>query len=82
MAAVEVAIDDGGDGGGDSGGRGGGGGGSSVEGDDGDGGGGDDGGVEPVHTDAPEGAPPSGNANMHSTPSQDDGVERSARISS
>jgi hypothetical protein len=52
MAAVEVAIDDGGDEGGDSGGRGGGGGGSSVEGDDGDGGGGDDGGVEPVHTDA------------------------------
>ena len=67
-------------GGGDSGGRGGGGGGSSVEGDDGDGGGGDDGGVEPVHTDAPEGAPPSGNAKLHSTPSQDDGVERSARI--
>ena len=44
-------------------------------------GGGDDGGVEPVHTDAPEGAPPSGNANLHSTPSRDDGVERSARIS-
>ena len=82
VAAVEVAPTTAvkGLGGGDSGGRGGGGGGSSVEGDDGDGGGGDDGSVEPVHTDAPDGAPPSGNAKLHSTPSQDDGVERSARI--
>ena len=84
MAAVEVAPTTAVMGG-DSGGRGGGGGRSSVEGYDGDGGGGDDGGGddgggEPVHTDAPEGAPPSGNANLHSTPSRDDGVERSARI--
>jgi hypothetical protein len=83
VAAVEVAPTTAvmGLGGGDSGGRGGGGA------DDGGDGGGDNGGrgggggsVEPVHTDAPDGAPPSGNAKLHSTPSQDDGVERSARI--
>ena len=36
--------------------------------------GGDVGGIEPVH-DAPDGAPPSGNAKMRSTPSRYDGVE-------
>ena len=66
------------------GGVGGGGGGGADDGGDGGGDsggrGGGSGGVEPVLTDAPKGAPPSGNANLLSTPSRDDGVERSARI--